>query len=106
MSATVMLHAEREEMRPDVERRTTYTALGLRCGDMSLTVFLTESQLDELATVLNDAIAERVDCEDCDDGYVFVGVIEASLTTPTETLTDPCETCDGRGWVLPEKDDE
>jgi len=101
MSATVMLHAEREEMRPDVERRTTYTALGLRCGDMSLTVFLTESQLDELATVLNDAIAERVDCEECENGHVFVEWIPRSYGSPEETITEICETCDGRGWVIP-----
>ena len=106
MSSYMSLHATREKLDATIYRVDESLTLSLGAGDGSVIVFLTEAQLDELSKVLTDAIAERVDCEECDDGYVFVGVIEASLTTPTETLTDPCETCDGRGWVLPETDDE
>ena len=78
-----------------------YTALKLASGDSMLTMFVTESQLDEIATVLNDAIAERIPCE-CENGHVIVGTIEGTMTSPAETLTEICDTCDGRGWVLPE----
>jgi len=103
-----MLHAKHEELGTAIERRPRHgTYLALVAGDTHLTVFLTESQLDELHAVLTDAIAERVDCEECEGfGHIIVGHIEKSETTPYEELTDPCETCDGRGWVLPETDDE
>ena len=102
-----MLHAKHEELGTAIERRPRHgTYLALVAGDTHLTVFLTESQLDELHAVLTDAIAERVDCEECDGGRFIVDVIPKSETTPCEILYDPCETCDGRGWVLPETDDE
>ena len=107
MSSYMSLHATREKLDATIYRVDESLTLSLGAGDGSVIVFLTESQLDELSKVLTDAIAERVDCEECDGfGHIIVGHIEKSETTPYEELTDPCETCDGRGWVLPEKDDE
>ena len=103
MSATVMLHPDVDGMDNVrvVRDRFPYTALKFNAGETSLTIFFSESQLDELATVLTDAIAERVDCEECENGHVFVEWIPRSYGSPEETITEICETCDGRGWVIP-----
>ena len=106
MSSYMSLHATREKLDATIYRVDESLTLSLGAGDGSVIVFLTESQLDELATVLTDAIAERVDCEECENGHVFVEWIPRSYGSPEETITEICDTCDGRGWVLTETDDE
>ena len=102
MSDSMMMHAKGDDLAIDVDRTiANTTVLGLRTDRTTFSIFLTESQLTELSTVLTDAIAERVDCEECDDGHIIVDWIPKSETTPEEAVTEICETCDGRGWVIP-----
>ena len=39
--------------------------------------------------------------EACRDGQVLIERLDVTRTSPAEDVTDDCETCEGRGMVLP-----